>query len=78
MEALLLQVAEGDSMSNVACEWAKANRLRWTSWLPIETSCIPGFGLVDAQDALVTVRSLAASCKVCPAGTFSSLLLGCA
>ncbi|CAE7736688.1 unnamed protein product [Symbiodinium microadriaticum] len=74
MEALLLE-AQSHGMQEVACEWAKANQQRWQQWLPIETSCIPGFGLVDAQGSLVTSRSLAASCKVCPAGTFSSLMV---
>ncbi|CAE7677752.1 unnamed protein product, partial [Symbiodinium sp. CCMP2456] len=74
MEALLLE-AESDGIQKVACEWAKANQQRWQQWLPIETSCMPGFGLADAQGSLVTSRSLASSCKVCPAGTFSSLMV---
>ena len=32
------------------CAWAKANRDVWEPWLPIETSCIVGFGMVNSQD----------------------------
>ena len=36
------------------CEWAKANRNIWEAWLPDETSCFPGFGMVNAQDEPAT------------------------
>eukprot|EP00434_Breviolum_minutum_P019603 symbB.v1.2.017291.t1/scaffold1325.1/size176917/17 len=36
------------SWRNVTCEWLRANRALWESWIPDESKCFPGFGLYDS------------------------------
>ncbi|CAE7420058.1 SCUBE3 [Symbiodinium sp. CCMP2592] len=57
------------------CEWAKSNRDIWEEWLPIETNCILGFGLVNEQDEPVDSRERAVTCSLCPAGRFSQFMV---
>ncbi|CAE7383850.1 SCUBE3 [Symbiodinium natans] len=57
------------------CEWAKSNLDVWEPWLPIETNCILGFGLVNAEDDHVASREEATRCSLCPAGTFSQFFV---
>eukprot|EP00439_Symbiodinium_sp_Y106_P032155 s4992_g3.t2 len=54
-----------------ACNWLKANSAVWMAWLPNETACTAGKGLVNSLGELVVDRSLAVSCQVCPVGTSS-------
>lgn len=60
-----------DEARNQICAWAKSNREVWEPWLPIETNCFAGFGLVNRQDEPVDSRDEAVRCRICPAGTFS-------
>ncbi|CAE7255288.1 unnamed protein product [Symbiodinium sp. CCMP2456] len=62
-------------LNSYACQWAQANRHRWNQWIPKETTCFPGFGLVDASGMYVSSRDSAASCSVCTPGTFSEQLV---
>ena len=55
------------------CEWLKANRDVWTTWLPVATDCTEGFGIADVRGMPVTSRAEAVNCQICPAGTFSEL-----
>ena len=74
MELLLVE-AESGSMHEAACSWIAANRQRWRSWLPKDTSCIPGFGLVNASGSYMASRSDAVACSICPSGKFSKSLI---
>ena len=55
------------------CEWVKANRDVWTTWLPVATDCTAGFGIADVRGVPATSRAEAVNCQICPAGTFSEL-----
>ena len=55
------------------CEWLKANRDLWKSWIPMATDCTAGFGIADAQGMPVASRAEAVSCEICPAGRFSEV-----
>ena len=44
---------------------------RWQRWLPVDTNCIPGFGLVDGRGLPVSSRSAAVTCGLCSYGSFS-------
>lgn len=57
------------------CTWANSNRDVWEPWLPIETNCILGFGLVNAQAGHVDSREQAVRCSLCPAGRFSQFVV---
>ncbi|CAJ1371271.1 unnamed protein product [Effrenium voratum] len=60
-----------DEVRSVACNWMKKNQERWRSWMPIDTACFAGFGLVDAQGAFVDNRTSASRCGLCAAGRAS-------
>lgn len=68
---LLDQLNSGDSDSAVACRWLLANRAVWQPWVPDETSCDMGWGLVNQLQAYVTNRAAARSCAWCLPGSFS-------
>ena len=51
-----------------ACNWLKTNRNFWHQWVPRETDCARGQGLVDALGAFVTNVSQALKCATCPSG----------
>ncbi|CAJ1374394.1 unnamed protein product [Effrenium voratum] len=66
----LKRAGEG-SARNVSCQWMKDNRNKWESWVPIDTACLEGFGLIDGQGAFLDNRTDAAGCGLCPAGRAS-------
>ena len=45
------------SLYNVSCKWVQQQQQRWTEWMPIETNCFEGFGLIDANGNFVSNRS---------------------
>jgi len=72
MEELLKgMLRPGASYADIACEWVRDHREVWQSWVPLETSCSAGHGLVDFGGSFVTDRSTATSCSPCPAGSLS-------
>ncbi|CAJ1328795.1 unnamed protein product, partial [Effrenium voratum] len=66
----LKRAGEG-SARNVSCQWMKDNRNKWESWVPIDTACLEGFGLIDGQGAFLDNRPDATGCGLCPAGRAS-------
>lgn len=56
-----------------ACEWLRRNSV-WQDWLPSDTKCSEGRGLVDAQGGFVNDPAAAVSCQTCPVGTQSNTL----
>lgn len=54
-----------------ACEWLKGNDNLWQSWMPNETACTSGKGLVDSNGDFITDRSRAVGCETCPVGHYS-------
>lgn len=57
---------------DTACRWILSNTDAWQSWVPYQTVCAVGKGLVDLQNNFVSLRSEAVNCAVCPPG-FASL-----
>ncbi|CAE7337327.1 RPS6 [Symbiodinium natans] len=55
-----------------ACEWLKDNEPLWKAWIPNETECSAGKGLVDDAGNFVQSRGLAVNCQFCPVGTYSA------
>lgn len=72
-ELLVAHLASGDDPWTSACKWLKRTS-HWTTWLPSDTQCAEGKGLVDAQGVFVLKESHAISCSVCPVGTYSKRL----
>ena len=56
-----------------ACEWLKANRDIWKTWIPLATDCTAGFGIADLRGMPARSRAEAVSCEICPAGRFSEM-----
>jgi len=54
-----------------ACDWLRSTS-GWRDWLPNETACSAGKGIVDSTGNFVQQRSLAVGCSTCPVGTFST------
>ncbi|CAE7433215.1 unnamed protein product [Symbiodinium natans] len=54
------------------CQWLLNNRRHWTSWIPDETQCIPGFGLYDSVNGeYIQMRGESVQgvvCKACESG----------
>ena len=49
MSYLLTKFVElGDDPFGAACDWLKNNQARYMAWLPNETACTSGKGLVNA------------------------------
>eukprot|EP00438_Fugacium_kawagutii_P016308 Skav222790 [mRNA] locus=scaffold1419:13588:16988:+ [translate_table: standard] len=71
IRALLLEVAQGKSTFDAVCDWIKSNPGRWRLWIPVETNCVPGFGMQAADGSSAASRQGAIGCHLCPAGTFS-------
>ncbi|CAE7674717.1 RPS6 [Symbiodinium sp. CCMP2592] len=70
----LLSAATNSSVEQVACEWVRSQRGRWQQWVPVETQCVPGYGLATDASGLsahVDNRSEAAGCSICTAGKVS-------
>lgn len=71
-QELLLEKVELGSIEQVSCGWVKENEGRWRQWVPIDTSCQQGFGMMDSRGAPVQSRADAVTCGLCPAGTAST------
>lgn len=71
VQEMLLQISEGSSNSHVACQWIQDNEAVWSQWIPVDTNCQEGFGMVDAAGHFVETRSAAVACDLCSAGTYS-------
>ena len=71
MQEQLANVASGKPLAEVACQWIIDNRPIWQSWVPVDTTCIAGFGVEDSQTRHLASREGAVSCSVCPPGSFS-------
>eukprot|EP00434_Breviolum_minutum_P026215 symbB.v1.2.023175.t1/scaffold2102.1/size90421/5 len=79
MEAMLTTYAQSSGPDGdlppdgflAACTWALANRDLWEKWVPKETDCSSGLGLVDLQQNFVTEVSAAVECATCPPGRAS-------
>ena len=73
MSGLLLDFVNAGSsdMWQTACDWLKANRNIWEGWVPDQTKCNPGLGLVDLQGDFTESLTGAVSCAICPAGRAS-------
>ena len=69
-ELLVAHLASGEDPWTSVCKWLKGTD-QWESWLPSDTHCGDGKGLVDAQGEYVVEEANAVSCSVCPVGTFS-------
>ncbi|CAK9062708.1 unnamed protein product [Durusdinium trenchii] len=60
------------SKSDVACRWLKENQDRWKAWIPDDTNCLEGFGVVDEKNqAFLNSREGAVSCGLCTPGRSS-------
>ncbi|CAJ1351250.1 unnamed protein product [Effrenium voratum] len=59
------------SIWRTACDYLQRTS-RWRAWLPSNTKCREGMGLVDAQNQVVTILSQAVDCGLCPVGRFAS------
>mmetsp|Transcript_7930 Transcript_7930/g.17576 ORF Transcript_7930/g.17576 Transcript_7930/m.17576 type:complete len:1446 (+) Transcript_7930:112-4449(+) len=60
------------SRQEVACRWIKQHRSVWEAWVPSETQCEAGLGLVNADGEYVpSLGDGAVACAFCPAGRFS-------
>ncbi|CAE7801240.1 unnamed protein product [Symbiodinium sp. CCMP2592] len=76
VQTQLMKVAtENQSLEVVACHWVLSNSQRWRNWLRKDTSCFPGYGLVDARGSFVSSRAAAVSCNFCSSGTASRSLV---
>ncbi|CAK9008661.1 unnamed protein product [Durusdinium trenchii] len=71
VQDLLLEFRRTGNKFEVACRWINQLQERWKSWVPVETNCMPGFGMVAVNGSFVQRRDDAVSCYVCPAGTSS-------
>eukprot|EP00435_Cladocopium_sp_Y103_P026252 s1980_g6.t1 len=73
MQEMLLKLAKGEEMRQVACEWLLSNRQIWETWIPRnrKTSCPPGRGMVNLEGEFVGSRENAVDCGFCPPGRFS-------
>lgn len=56
---------------DTACSWLKTHTDAWQSWVPDQTVCSVGKGLVDLQGNFVMQRSDAVNCAICPPGLAS-------
>ena len=73
--ALTSVAVENLPLDVAACQWVVSNSQRWRNWLRDDTSCLPGYGLVDARGIFVSSREAAVSCSFCASGTSSTPLL---
>lgn len=77
VDALLIKHLEKESADGLsadhwetACTWLKEQNI-WKPWIPSDTACVRGKGLVDALGNYVTQVDAAVGCEVCPVGTSS-------
>ena len=75
MQEYLAKKDSSNSWEEVACQWIFDNRQRWEMWVPKDTTCFAGFGLIGVAENAVTSREDAAGCGHCAPGTVSSAVL---
>eukprot|EP00438_Fugacium_kawagutii_P002916 Skav230083 [mRNA] locus=scaffold2569:306570:309736:- [translate_table: standard] len=75
MQEYLAKKHSSNSWEEVACEWMFDNRHRWELWVPKDTTCFSGFGLIDVAGNTVASRENAVGCGLCAPGTISSAVL---
>lgn len=74
IQDLLLKL-QGSDKFNVTCGWIHEKQQKWERWIPKETNCHEGFGLISASGAFVETRAEAVGCGLCPAGRSSQEVL---
>ena len=70
VQDLLLDM-NAKSPEEVACQWVKSRQDVWERWLPVETNCFQGFGMVNAEGDFLDTRDGAVGCGLCSSGRFS-------
>lgn len=70
VQDLLLRTLRS-SNEEVACRWVRDNKDVWKRWLPVETNCFQGSGMVSSDGKHLESREGAVGCDLCPAGRFS-------
>lgn len=71
---LPLNVSQMNLWEDAACRWIRKEENRrdlWSKWIPVDTNCFVGYGLVDSEGVFVDARDTAVRCEICPAGAFS-------
>ncbi|CAK9101557.1 40S ribosomal protein S6 [Durusdinium trenchii] len=63
-----MYVQLGNDPWAAACEWLKENGNLWESWMPNETACTSGKGLVDSSFGF---SFSLVGCETCPVGHYS-------
>jgi hypothetical protein len=71
MRQLLLEVEEGSSTFDVACNYLKQHPDVWEPWIPLATACISGMGMINQNGEFQDERASASSCDWCSVGRFS-------
>ncbi|CAE7581088.1 unnamed protein product [Symbiodinium sp. CCMP2592] len=71
-------VSSGQSIDQAVCQWLLGNREVWSSWIPDETQCSPGFGLYNISDDQFLLGRMSHAdligCKACESGRYSAQL----
>ena len=70
IQGLLLKT-QSEPVYDIVCQWMREKKTTWQQWLPVETHCFEGFGMVDSFGDYAKNRSGAVSCGLCQAGTYS-------
>ncbi|CAE7946076.1 unnamed protein product, partial [Symbiodinium sp. KB8] len=68
MQSLLLEVERGASSRVAACSWVRNNTEIWTTWIPVDTQCLPG----NFSQSILDNEGETYLCKPCPAGTYEN------
>eukprot|EP00435_Cladocopium_sp_Y103_P035383 s344_g9.t1 len=74
---LLHKQSGATTFFDVACDWIKLHRSRWTRWIPDKTKCSAQFGLFNEKtNEFVKSRADQTDliCRACPSGHFSEEL----
>lgn len=71
MSAYVDRVPGEESLEAVACEWLNKSMDKWSQWIPVDTNCLEGQGLVSLSGDFVDVRVEATSCAWCTTGQIS-------
>ncbi|CAK9004860.1 unnamed protein product [Durusdinium trenchii] len=66
-----LPLSSLDAWQDPACSWITRHEHIWSKWIPVDTNCFLGFGVVDEHGTFLPSKTGAVSCDVCPPGTFS-------
>eukprot|EP00435_Cladocopium_sp_Y103_P061231 s102_g22.t2 len=70
IKALLVAQVEAGNQDpwDTACDWLLQSDHLWQDWLPNETTCSMGKGLVDSSDNFTLRRGMAVKCAPCRPG----------